>query len=110
MQKANLQWDAVTTNTDGSAVNGPVTYEVYFGLSSKNYTSHIGNISGTTEPLAAALSAQPDGLYYCAVDAVDVFGVKSGYSNEVQVLKVGTSFFAQNPAEVPAAPGNLILT
>ena len=109
-QKTGFAWDAVTTNTDGSAVNGPVVYEVHFGTSSKNYTSKIGNIPSTTEPISAVLSSQPDGLYYVAVDAIDVFGTSSGYSNEVQVLKVGTGFFVQNPAEIPAAPGNLVLT
>jgi hypothetical protein len=67
---ANLSWDASQTGVTG--------YKVYYGTSSKSYTSKVdvGMVSSYT------VSNLPSGTYYFAVTAYDSTGNESTYSNE----------------------------
>jgi hypothetical protein len=67
---ANLSWDASQAGVTG--------YKVYYGTSSKSYTSKVdvGMVSSYT------VSNLPSGTYYFAVTAYDSTGNESTYSNE----------------------------
>lgn len=73
---ANLNWVAPTLNTDGSAITGSLTYNVYRGTSATSLVK-IGTSSTTSYTDANA----PVGTDYYAVTAVNSYGVESVYSN-----------------------------
>ena len=68
---ATLSWDATLAGAAG--------FKLYFGTSSKSYSSSV-NVG--TAP-SYALSGLAPGTYYFAVTAYDAFGNESAYSNEV---------------------------
>ncbi len=76
---ATLAWAAPKTNTDGTPLTDLAGYKVYYGTSSKNYTSvtNIGNATTYT------VNNLPSGIYYFAVTSYDNTGIESSYSNEV---------------------------
>lgn len=73
-----LTWDHSTSTT----VTG---YNVYWGLASGAYTSHVAIPYQNTYILTGL---QPN-TYYIAVTAFDQYGNESGYSNEVRVVVTG---------------------
>lgn len=73
-----LNWDAPTTNVDGSPLTDLVGYKIYYGSSSGDYTDiiDVGNV--TTYKIAALSSGQ-----WCfTITAYDLSGNESSYSNE----------------------------
>jgi hypothetical protein len=75
---ANLLWTAPTTNTDGSAVVGALTYNVYQGAQGAALVKVASAISGTTTNITAGLAS---GSTQCfAVSAIEG-GVEGAQSN-----------------------------
>lgn len=69
-------------------------YIVYWGTTSRNYTSNSGGIGLVTE---YSMPLPDDGkVYYFAVTAVDDAGLESDYSNEV--------FTKEETGSLPIAP------
>lgn len=77
-----LEWDAPTSNADGSPLNDLAGYKVYYGNSSTNYTNSvdIGNFTSAT------INDLSSGTWYFAVTAYDASGNESSYSNEVSLI------------------------
>src|ERR1700690_769802 len=73
-----LTWTAPTTNTDGSPLTDLAGYNLYYGISSGNYTNtiHVGNVTTYTLNLSA-------GSYYFVATAYNSLGVESLDSNQV---------------------------
>lgn len=74
-----LDWDAPTTNSDGSSLTDLAGYKIYYGTSSRNYTGsvNVGNYTGTE------ISSLASGTWCFAVTAYDNAGNESDYSDEV---------------------------
>lgn len=68
-------------------------YIVYWGTSSRNYTSNSGGIGLVTEH---SVTIPDDGQYFFAVTAVDDAGLESDFSNEV--------FTEEGTGSLPIAP------
>lgn len=85
--QVTLAWDVPTTYDDGSPLNVSdlAGYKIYYGPASGNYTSTItaGNMSVTSEQVTNLTKGQ---TYYLAVTAYDIYGIESGYSNEVRKI------------------------
>jgi hypothetical protein len=76
-----LDWDAPTTNADGTALTDLVGYKIYYGTASRvyNHSIDVGNVN--TYTLTGLAKGQ---TYYAAVTAYDTSANESGYSNEFQ--------------------------
>jgi len=75
-----LNWDAPTTNTDGTPLTDLAGYTIYYGPTSGNYTNALDVGKVTT----SAVNNLTDGLTnYFSVTAYNSAGVESSYSNEV---------------------------
>lgn len=77
-----LIWDAVTTNADGSAVTGPVTYTAIWSTSPSlsSPTTLASSVSTTWTSFNSAAAGMKKGTtVYFALKAT-VEGVDSGYS------------------------------
>lgn len=73
---ATVTWTAPTSNTDGTAIAGPVTYRIVYGTSADALTrEQVASASPATVPDLAA------GTWYFAVRAVNAAGVLSANSN-----------------------------
>lgn len=79
---ATLKWSQVTTNTDGTAVKLPVTYNVYQGLTA-NALMMVQ--SGLALPTAAVSGLKPGDVQDFAVTAV-ASGIESAQSPVVIVI------------------------
>ena len=75
-----LSWQAPTENVDGSLVTELVSYEIFYGESSDNYTGQATVADPNATSVALPL---PIGTYYLVMTATDAEGDESGYSNEV---------------------------
>jgi len=79
--------DVPTTYDDGSPLNFSdlAGYKIYYGPASGNYTSNITaeNMNVTSEQVTNLTKGQ---AYYLAVTAYDIYGIESGYSNEVRKI------------------------
>jgi hypothetical protein len=78
---ATLNWDAPTTNSDGSALTNLAGYRIYYGTSKTNLNhtitvSHVGITTYVVNNLGA-------GTYYFAILAYNTAGVQSNLSNIV---------------------------
>ncbi len=100
------QWDATTTNTDNTPVDGPVSYSMTCGTTSGTYTIISSQVTGLTMQISTVLGGQANGTYYCAVTAIDTWGSQSDFSNEVITRKTSAGFFAPS-GKTPKAPGAL---
>jgi len=90
-------WTAPTTNTDGSAITNPLTYNLYFSLTATPPVSpQFTGITGTTFNPCKALAA---GTYTWWVTAVEQF---AGSTSE-------SALSAPFPAKltIPGVPTNL---
>ena len=76
-----LDWDAPTTNADGTALNDLVGYKIYYGTASGVYTHSVDVGNVTTYTLTGLTKGQ---VYYTAATAYDTSGNESGYSIEFQ--------------------------
>jgi hypothetical protein len=76
-----LDWDAPTTNADGTALTDLVGYKIYYGTASRvyNHSIDVGNV--TTYTLSGLTKGQ---TYYAAATAYDTSANESGYSDEFQ--------------------------
>jgi hypothetical protein len=76
-----LSWAAPTENEDGTALTDLAGYKIYYGTSSRNYTTEIliDNPSITTY-LVENLSP---GTYYFAATALNIADEESRYSGEL---------------------------
>jgi fibronectin type 3 domain-containing protein len=76
---ATLTFAAVTTNTDGTAIAAPVSYNLYQGPTATSLTMVSGTLKpGTGNTISTGLTA---GLtYYWAITAVDANGVEGAKS------------------------------
>ena len=77
-----LQWDAPTTNADGSEVTDLAHYRIYRTATSGTYTgAPIAEI--THENLSFDIQDHPNGVWFYTVTAIDADGNESERSNEV---------------------------
>ncbi len=76
-----LDWDAPTTNADGTALTDLVGYKIHYGIASEvyNHSIDVGNV--TTYTLTGLTKGQ---VYYAAATAYDTSNNESVYSNEFQ--------------------------
>src|ERR1700690_2896019 len=75
-----LDWDAPTTNTDGTPLTDLAGYKIYYGPTPGNYTTalDVGNVR------TFAVNNLTEGLtYYFSVAAYNSARVESSFSNEV---------------------------
>lgn len=91
-----LAWNAVTTNTDGSSIVGPVTYDVYQGLSSSTLAKVQTGITGLTATVTSGLTPG-------AVEFFSVSAVAEGSESAEEIPPVSVAI----PALVPRAPTGL---
>src|SRR4029450_4267868 len=77
---ATLQWDAPTTNVDGSPLTDLGGFKLHYGTASGNYGASVdvGNQTSFT-----VRDLQPGNTYFFVVSAYDISGDQSGFSNEV---------------------------
>jgi hypothetical protein len=92
--ETRLKWDAVTQNTDGTAVATPLTYKVYRATGTGAST-----VQCQTTATTVSLFAQPIGAQNYRVTAT-AGGVESAFSNVASKTIV---------APTPNPPGNLTL-
>ncbi len=96
-RQVSLQWDP---NSEPDLSH----YVVYWGSSSGSYSNDSGDIGLAT---SYTCSLPDDGnIYYFAVTAVDVAGLSSDFSNEVNTgdLLISDSSIAGNPPAADAGP------
>jgi hypothetical protein len=74
-----LDWDAPTTNADGTALTDLVGYKIHYGIASGAYDHSIDVGNVTTYVLTGLTKGQ---VYYAAATAHDTSDNESGYSNE----------------------------
>jgi hypothetical protein len=98
MSTVTLNWAAVTTNTDGSPVAGPVTYDIFQGTSASALAKVQSGVAGTSTTVTTGLT--PGAEEFFAVTAV-AEGQESATSAPASVAI---------PALVPAAPTGLTAT
>ena len=80
--KANLSWEAPTTNADGSTLTDLASYRIYYGTTSPlSKTNSQGLDVGNTTTYT--LSGLDIGIFYFAASAMDFRGNESNLSNEV---------------------------
>jgi hypothetical protein len=86
---ATVEWNAVTTYTDGTAISGTVYYNVYLGVGKGN-ESNVA-MSNTTSLSAQSAPIYTDGTTVCAYVTATVNGVTSNNSAEgCGVVPAGT--------------------
>lgn len=94
---ATLTWGAVTTNTDGSAISGTVTYNVYqTPCGSTSGGTQLAN--GITALIYTVSAGLTDGTTVCFNVTAVAGGIESAYSAQ------GSKTF---PAGVPNPPASL---
>ena len=76
---ATLTWTAPTKNSDGTALTNLAGFQIYYGTSSRNYTTEIPVDLGTTTIVVDNLT--PD-TYYFAATAINSSDIESRYSAE----------------------------
>jgi hypothetical protein len=74
-----LDWDAPTTNADGTALTDLVGYKIHYGIASGAYDHSIDVGNVRTFVLTGLTKGQ---TYYVAATAYDTSDNESGYSNE----------------------------
>ena len=77
---ATLKFTAPTTNTDGTPVNGPLTYTLFAGASSGTESQIATALSGS--PVNVTTGLLPGTTVYFYIVAVDAKGNASAPSNE----------------------------
>ncbi len=88
LTNAKLEWDAPTTNEDGTPLTDLKGYKLYYGTSSGDYTGSIDIGDTTSVEIATIIDSIYDtlptsGTVCFAVTAYDTLGNESDYSNEV---------------------------
>ncbi|NOY39852.1 MAG: hypothetical protein GXO95_06445 [Nitrospirae bacterium] len=87
LTSAKLEWDAPSTNEDGTPLTDLAGYKLYYGPSSGNYTGSIDVEDTTSVEIATIIDSidiPPTSDTVCfAVTAYDTLGNESDYSNEV---------------------------
>ncbi len=78
--EATLTWDPPRTNADGTPLTDLAGFKVYYGTSSRNYTSSL-DVGNVTTRTVTNLADGP--TYYFAVTAYDAMRNESSLSNEV---------------------------
>ena len=103
-----MEWDAVTTNSDGSPCTDLDGYKVYCTLVMPDFGvgQDVGNVLTVNFSTVTAMSVA--GLYTCVVTAYDVWGSESAHSNSVKVLKQGSTFYGPD-ALSPSFPVGVIV-
>ncbi len=81
--KAKLEWEAPTTNEDGTPLTDLKGYKLYYGPSSGNYTGYIDVGDRTSVKLDSIDKLPTSGTLCFAVTAYDTSGNESDYSNPV---------------------------
>jgi len=99
-----FEWDAPTTNADGTPLTDLAGFIIYCGMSAGTYSINLDvgllnatNTGGQHVSYPVNQVITQDGSWYCAVTAYDTFGNESGYSNEIN--------FPIN-LQAPAVPNN----
>jgi hypothetical protein len=80
LRSAALSWTAPTQNVDGSALTNLAGYKVYWGTSSRTYSSSASVSGAGTTTFTTDLAP---GTWYFAVSALDSTGAESAKTNEV---------------------------
>ena len=77
-----IRWQAPTQNVDGTELTDLDGFNLYWGDSSRNYSTSV-SLPATARDWLAEL---PPGRYYFAVTALNSLGEESDYSNEISKL------------------------
>jgi len=77
-----IRWQAPTENVDGTPLDDLAGFNVYWGNSSRSYTSSQ-NLPASAREWEVPLGS---GTYYLALTALDSENNESGYSNEVRKI------------------------
>ncbi len=88
LTNAKLEWDAPTTNEDGTPLTDLKGYKLYYGPPSGDYTGSIDIGDTRSVEIATIIDSIYDtlptsGTVCFAVTAYDTLGNESDYSNEV---------------------------
>ncbi len=75
-----VSWQPATTNEDGTPFDDLTGFTVYWGSSSRNYTSSV-SLGPNTREYTLDLAA---GTYYVAITSTNSLDEESDYSNEVR--------------------------
>ena len=78
---ATITFTAPTTNTDGSAIATPLSYEIFEGTSSNNLSLAAKGLAGS--PITVNTGLKSGTTVYFYVEVVDANGVASAPSNMV---------------------------
>lgn len=92
-----VTWTSPTTNTDGSAITGPITYQLYVGPKG----AEVKYKTPVTSPPYVLVPTPPAGSQVCAEVTATVNAVESAPSAEV---------CANIPAPTPNPPTNVSIT
>ena len=85
MGSASLSWSAPTANVDGSPLNDPAGYCIYYGTDPKNFSHRIEIPDPSV--VSWTVSGLTPGTWYFAVTAVGSGGSESAYST-IQSKKI----------------------
>ena len=85
VQPMDVTWDAPVGFEDGTSILTPISFRVYWGRQSHEYTDHVLVTTG----LVATVEINATGALYVAATAL-VDGLESDYSNEL-VIRVRRS-------------------
>ena len=80
VQPMDVTWDAPVGFEDGTSILTPISYRVYWGRQSHEYTDHVLVTTG----LVATVEINATGAWYVAATAL-VDGLESDYSNELVI-------------------------
>lgn len=83
---SNINWEAPTENVDGSAISGPLNYNLYRKAPEEiDYEFYFVVVGSLQEDgtYVAPLSDFPEGSHEVVLTAVDSEGDESGYSNSI---------------------------
>ena len=78
-----LEWDAPTTNADGSELTDLAGYRIYRSTTSGDYPSDPLQEITDTSNVSFSLPNHPAGIFFYVVTAIDADGNESERSNEV---------------------------
>lgn len=105
----HLDWEHSGTDINGN----PTTlsgFTIYCGQQSRAYTYSEAIPDASQRSIDFAAMSLTDGAWYCAISAVNVFGVESAYSNEVLFQMAGGEMIPPSRVPAPAAPSLYLVT
>lgn len=94
---STITWTPPTTNTDGTVISGPITYQLYVGAKG----AEVKYKTPVTSPPYVLVPTPAPGTQVCVQVTATANGVESAPSAEV---------CAQIPQSIPNPPSNVTIT